>query len=249
MKITVENLTYAVGNRRILDHVSACFEGRQICGIIGANGSGKTTLLRHIYRQIPSKNSVFADGTDISAIPGREYARKVAVMMQHQDLYDSDLRVYDVVRTGRYPYKKLFSQYDRQDEEIVTEIMREHALMDYRNRRLSTLSGGELQRVMICRCLAQQPETIILDEPTNHLDIRYKLELMKTLQSFGGLVIMTLHDLNLAAGFCDVIFVLKDGQVIARGAPGEIFTREMLRDVFQADIELHTAGGRIYIGV
>ena len=249
MKITVDNLTYTAGNRKILHHVSACFEGQRICGIIGANGSGKTTLLRHIYRQLPSKGSIFADGTDISVIPPREYARKVAVMMQHQDLFDSDLRVYDVVRTGRYPYKRLFSQYDRHDEEIVDAVIRDNALAEYRNRRLSTLSGGELQRVMICRALAQQPETIILDEPTNHLDIRYKLELMKTLQAFGGLVIMTLHDLNLAAGFCDVIFVLKDGQIIAKGAPEEIFTRELLRDVFGADIALHSAEGRIYIGV
>ena len=117
------------------------------------------------------------------------------------------------------------------------------------HNQISVDKAGELQRVMICRALAQQPETIILDEPTNHLDIRYKLELMKTLQAFGGLVIMTLHDLNLAAGFCDVIFVLKDGQIIAKGAPEEIFTRELLRDVFGTDIALHSAEGRIYIGV
>lgn len=249
MKITVENLTYSAGGRRILDRISVCFEGSGIYGIIGANGSGKTTLLRHIYRQLPSKGHIFADGRDIRLIPGREYARKVAVMMQHQDLFESDLRVYDVVKTGRYPYKKLFSQYDRQDEEIVDALIREHGLAEYRTRRLSTLSGGELQRVMICRALAQQPEAIILDEPTNHLDIRYKLELMKTLQAFGGLVIMTLHDLNLAAGFCDRIFVLKDGRMTAQGTPEEIFTRDMLKDVFRADIEVQNADGRIFIGV
>ena len=248
MKITVDNLSYQAGNKQILRHVSASFEGNRICGIIGSNGSGKTTLLRHLYRQLPSRGCIFADGRDISTIPRRLYARKVAVMMQHQDLFESDLRVHDVVRTGRYPYKTLFSQYDSQDEEIVTDIMREHSLLEYRNRRLSTLSGGELQRVMICRCLAQQPETIILDEPTNHLDIRYRLELMETLRSFSGCVILTLHDLNLAARFCDLLYVLKDGQVLLHGKPEEVFSREMLRDVFRAEIDLHMADGRIFIG-
>ena len=249
MKITVENLNYSVGGRQILRNINAVFEGKKIYGIIGANGSGKTTLLRHIYRQLPSRGSVFADGTDISSVSRRIYARKVAVMMQHQDLFESDLRVYDVVRTGRYPYKTLFSGYDARDEQIVTDILREHSLMEYRSRKLSTLSGGELQRVMICRCLAQQPEAIILDEPTNHLDIRYKLELMNTLRSFGGMVILTLHDLNLAAGFCDELYVLKEGQIAMQGKPDTVFSREMLRDIFQADIDFHRAEGRIYIGV
>ena len=248
MKITVENLNYQVGNRQILRGIRASFEGRRIYGIIGSNGSGKTTLLRHLYRQLPSHGCIFADGTDISAIPRRQYARKVAVMMQHQDLFESDLRVYDVVRTGRYPYKTLFSQYDSHDEEIVTDIMREHSLLAYRDRKLSTLSGGELQRVMICRCLAQQPETIILDEPTNHLDIRYRLELMQTLRAFEGCVILTLHDLNLAAQFCDMLYVLKEGQVFLQGAPAEVFSRDMLREVFQAEIDMHAADGKIFIG-
>ena len=249
MKITVEHLNYQAGEKAILRDVSATFEGNRLYGIIGPNGSGKTTLLRHIYRQLPSKGTVFADGEDIHSIPGRIYARKVAVMMQHQDLTDSDLCVYDVVRTGRYPYKKLFSQYDEEDDRIVCSILEAHSLFPYRNRRISTLSGGELQRVMLCRCLAQQPEAIILDEPTNHLDIRYKLELMKTLRSFKGLVIMTLHDLNLAASYCQVLYVLKDGQIVKSGEPGAVFSREMLRDVFQADIQVYTIDGTVCIRV
>ena len=249
MKIEVKHLSFRVADKQILTDVNACFEGNRIIGIIGPNGSGKTTLLRHIYRQLPSRNAVFMDGRDISTIPARLCAQKVAVMMQHQDLFESDLKVYETVQTGRYPYKELFSGYDEEDDRIVTEILRQHSLLEYRNRKLSTLSGGELQRVMICRCLAQQPEAIILDEPTNHLDIRYKLELMKTLRSFGGLVLMTLHDLNLAAGFCEELFVMKEGKIIRQGAPEEVLSRDMLQDVFEAEVPVYKENGTVIIGV
>ena len=249
MKIEVKNLSFQAGEKQILRQVSAVFEGNRIYGIIGPNGSGKTTLLRHLYRQIPSRGCVFADGCDISRISPKTYARKVAVMMQHQELTDSDLRVYDVVRTGRYPYKKLFSSYDSRDEEILRRILTENNLWDLRERRIDTLSGGELQRVMISRCFAQEPDVILLDEPTNHLDIRHKLELMQMLRGFGGLVIMTLHDLNLAASDCDHIYVMKNGQIAGSGAPGEIFQRDLLQDIYDASIPVHVWEGRIFIGV
>ena len=249
MKIEVKNLSYFAGNKEILKDIHADFEGQRIYGIIGPNGSGKTTLLRHIYREIPSKGCVFMDGTDISTIPGRAYSRRMAVMMQHQDLFESDLSVGNMVMTGRYPYKKLFSGYNREDEEIVNDILENNALTDYKNRKLSTLSGGELQRVMISRCFAQQPDVIVLDEPTNHLDIRYKLELMKTLRTFNGLIIMTIHDLNLAAGFCDRIYVLNKGSIVMQGTPAEVFTPELLGEIFKAEIHVYREEERIMIEV
>ena len=249
MKITVEHLSYTAGKKQILRDVNTVFEGQKIYGIIGPNGSGKTTLLRHLYRQIPSRGSIFMDGTDISGIAAKVYARKAAVMMQHQDLFESELRVRDVIRTGRYPYKSFLSHYNSRDEEIITEIMRRNALLEYENRQLCTLSGGELQRVMLCRAMAQQPEVIILDEPTNHLDIRYKLELMETLRQFDGLVIMTLHDLNLAASYCSELYVLQDGSVAAHGIPEEICSPELLGNIFQAEIPVFKDEEKILIGI
>ena len=249
MKIEVKDLCYRAGGKEILDHVTVTFEGNCICGIIGPNGSGKTTLLRHIYRELPSHGRIYMDGTDISEIPRRVYARKLAVMMQHQDLFESDLKVHDVVMTGRYPYKSLFSDYGKKDEELVRRILEENALSSMQSRSLSTLSGGELQRVMISRCFAQEPDVILLDEPTNHLDVRYKVELMKTLSRFPGLVIMTLHDLGLAAQYCDEIYLFDRGRVIRRGKTEEIFRGELLREVFQTEIRVHYDNGHTYIGI
>ena len=195
-----------------------------VIGFAGWSGSGKTTLLRHLYRQLPSRGSIFMEGKDISGIPAKVYARKAAVMMQHQDLFESELRVRDVIRTGRYPYKSFLSHYNSRDEEIITEIMRRNALMEYENRQLCTLSGGELQRVMLCRAMAQQPE-------------------------FDGLVIMTLHDLNLAASYCSELYILQEGCVAAHGIPEEICSPELLGNIFQAEIPVYNDGEKILIGI
>ena len=249
MKIEVRHLSYQTGSHMILPDINICFEGNRICGIIGPNGSGKTTLLKHIYRQLPSNGTIFMNGRDVSRIPGRAFARQVAVMMQHQDLVESDMTVFDVVRTGRYPYQSLFSRYSKKDDAIISRILEENGILPYRDRTLSTLSGGELQRVMICRCFAQEPDVIILDEPTNHLDIRHKLELMQILSGFEGLVIMTLHDLTLAAQFCDVIHVLDKGRLAASGSPAQIMTEQMLSRVFKANVPVRNVDGHIFVGV
>ena len=249
MKIEVDALSFSVGKKRILNGVSARFEGRKIYGIIGPNGSGKTTLLRHLYRQYPANGHVRVDGVRVEQIPRRQYARRIAVMMQLQSFAESELRVSEVVRTGRYPYKKVMMPYDRGDEAILEEVMRETSLWALRDRRVGTLSGGEMQRVMFARCLVQQPEAILLDEPTNHLDIQYRIELMKRLKAFDGMTIMTLHDLNLAARYCDTIYLMKDGTILAEGTPAELLTAEWIDRAFGVRVDVLRRDGEIYIGL
>ena len=247
MRIEVNNLSYSVGKKRILDGVSADFWGRRIFGIIGPNGCGKTTLLRHIYRQFPAHGHILVDGRPLETYAARDYARRVAVMMQSYP--EADLRVAEVVQSGRYPYKRVMVPYGREDEAITERVLRQTRLWDLRNRRIHTLSGGERQRVMIARCLVQEPEVIILDEPTNHLDIRHRLELMEALQAFDGMVIMTLHDLNLAARYCDYIYVMKDGRIAASGLPADVLRPEILNATFDTTIPAIDHDGELFIGV
>ena len=249
MRIEVDALSFSAGRKRILNGVSARFGDRGIHGIIGPNGSGKTTLLRHLYRQYPANGHIRVDGAPIEQIPRRQYARRVAVMMQLQGFAESELRVAEVVRTGRYPYKKIMLPYDREDEALLDRALRETALDALRDRRVCTLSGGELQRVMFARCLVQQPEVILLDEPTNHLDIQYRVELMKRLRRFDGMAILTLHDLNLAARYCDDILLMKDGAILAAGTPGEILTPARIERAFGIRVDVFEAEGRICVGV
>ena len=247
MRIEVENLSFSAGKKRILSDLSAVFEEKRIYGIIGQNGCGKTTLLRHLYRQYPAQGHILVDGKPMESYSAREYARRVAVMMQSYP--EADVRVYDVVRTGRYPYKKVMMPYGREDDAIAEAILRQTRLWELRDRRIHTLSGGEQQRVMVARCLVQQPEVILLDEPTNHLDIRYRLELMEMLKAFDGMVIMTLHELNLAARYCDWIDVMKDGTIVASGNPADVLNADILDRAFDTSIRTFRHGGEIFIGV
>ncbi len=249
MNIEIRSLDYQAGKKQILQDISVQFEGRKIYGIIGPNGCGKTTLLRHIYKKVPSHGTIYLDGKDIHQYSGRAYARRIAVMMQHQDSAEQDLTVWDVAQTGRYPYKKILTGYNREDEEIVEQVLEQVGLAKLRDRSISTLSGGELQRVILAKCLVQQPEAIILDEPTNHLDIRYKLELMNVLQSFNGLVIMTIHDLNIAARYCDHLILMKEGRIVLEGEPREVLQEQILNDVFNVHIGIRQMDGQIWVNV
>ena len=247
MRIEVSDLSFTVGNKRILNSVSALFEGHRIYGIIGPNGCGKTSLLRHIYRQYPARGHIRVNGKPIEDYSGKDYARRVAVMMQNYP--EADLRVAEIVQSGRYPYKRVMMPYSREDEDITTQVLRKTQLWELKNRRIHTLSGGERQRVMIARCLAQHPEVIILDEPTNHLDIRYRVELMEILRAFDGMVIITLHDLNLAARYCDHIYVMKEGMIIVSGLPTDVLRSEILNAAFDTTIRAIDHNGELFIGV
>ena len=249
MKIEIRNLSYQAGKKQILNHINAVFEGNQICGVIGPNGCGKTTMLRHLYRKLGTAGSVFLDGRDIHSLSGKEFARRIAVMMQHQNIVEQDLLVRDVVRMGRYPYKNLLTGYNRQDESILDEVIRQTGLQELQFRRLQTLSGGEMQRVMIAKCFAQQPEVILLDEPINHLDIRYKVDLMNMLREFPGLVIMTLHDLSLAAKYCRTLYLMKDGEILCSGSGQEVLQEELLKQTYDVDIRIVQTAEGIYTSV
>lgn len=235
MKIEINRLNYNINNKNIINIDSMNFEGDKIIGIIGPNGSGKTTLLKHLYRDIPSRNTIYIEEKDIAVFTNKEFSKRISVLTQFNENVEMDLRVEDIVRMGRYPHKRLLEKYNEYDEKIVSDVLRNLGLTDYRYRRLSTLSGGELQRVFMAKIFSTEPELIILDEPTNHLDIKYKIEFMEILKRFNGPVIVSLHDLGICAKYCDELIVLKNGKVFAKGYPKEILTETLLKEVYEID--------------
>ena len=226
MNITAENIKMKIGDNEILKGVSIDSKNREFVGIIGPNGSGKSTLLKSIYRILkPNDGCIKLGDMDISKMSIKESAKKMAVVSQH-NYYNFDFTVKEVVSMGRSPHKKNLERDNIEDFEIVKESLQKVGMSEFSNRSFSTLSGGEQQRVILARALAQKTPCLILDEPTNHLDIKYQLSLLNIVKSLDLTVISAIHDLNIASMYCDRLFVMKDGQIVASGTPQDILTKE-----------------------
>ncbi len=209
----------------------------ELVGLVGPNGSGKSTLLRSVYRAVrPRAGLVTLGGDDAWALPAREVARRAAVVVQEPPT-DFDFSVGDVVAMGRLPHKGVLDRDTPADTAIVADALGRVGLTEVDERPFATLSGGEKQRALIARALAQQCPLLILDEPTNHLDVRYQLEILDLVASLGVTTLVALHDLNLAASYCQRVYVLAAGVVVAGGAPVDVLTPELVLTVFGVHAE------------
>ncbi|SFB46094.1 iron complex transport system ATP-binding protein [Rhizobium sp. NFR07] len=241
MSIKADNLIWKIGRKTILDGVSFEAQPGQMLGLLGPNGSGKTSLLRLLAGlKKPHSGRVTLDGKDIKSIGRRTMAQRVAFVEQHATT-NSNLRVIDVVKLGRFPHRTMFSGWSQADDDAVAEALDRAGMTEKRDERWQSLSGGEKQRAHIARALAQSPKELILDEPTNHLDIQHQISLMRLVSGLPMTSIIALHDLNHAAMFCDRLIVMQRGQIVASGAPEEIVTQELLRDVFSVDARVETS--------
>ncbi|MEL6595593.1 MAG: ABC transporter ATP-binding protein [Pseudomonadota bacterium] len=212
----------------------------EILGVVGPNGAGKSTLLRMLYRyQAPLTGSVRIGGEDIWAMPPRAAARKVAAVLQEQPS-SFGLTVREIVMLGRTPHRLGFSTAGANDGEIVENALHRLGLQDLAHRDLLTLSGGERQRVMVARALAQEPQVLVLDEPTNHLDIRHQLEVLALIRGLDLTIIVSLHDLNMAAEVCDSVLVLEHGHLRGSGPPHEVLTERLVSDAFRVEARRET---------
>ncbi|MDB8804043.1 MULTISPECIES: ABC transporter ATP-binding protein [unclassified Romboutsia] len=235
MHIKTEGVKLSIGNNDILKGIDINVENKEFVGIIGPNGSGKSTLLKCIYRNLkPSSGVIMLGDEDLSTIPIKESAKKLAVLSQH-NYYDFDFKVYDIVLMGRSPHKKIMERDSKEDFEIVDDALEKVGMIDFKERSFNTLSGGEQQRIILARALAQQTDCLVLDEPTNHLDIKHQLQLMSIVKGLNIEVIAAIHDLNIALMYCDKIYVLKDGKIIAYGTPSEVMTKELIKEVYEVD--------------
>lgn len=238
MNISVNELSLSIGDKKILKDINISVENKEIVGIIGPNGSGKSTLLKCIYRVLQQdRGIVMIDGEDIRNFPVRETAKRMAVVAQHNET-SFDFTVMEMVLLGRSPHKKFMERDNEDDYKLAFDALEKVGMLEFKDRSLSSLSGGEKQRIVLARALVQDTECLILDEPTNHLDIRYQLQFMSIAKELNVTVISAIHDLNIAAMYCDKIFALKDGKIIAYGTPKEVITSEIIESLYNVKSKL-----------
>ncbi|MDU2686166.1 ATP-binding cassette domain-containing protein [Paeniclostridium sordellii] len=238
MNLETKDLKVLLNKNEILKGIDIELGNKEFIGVIGPNGSGKSTLLKCLYRNLsPSSGSIYIDKIEIEKISTRESAKKIGVLAQHNH-HSFDFTVLDMVLMGRSPYKKLMDRDTKEDYDIVYEAIDKVNIRHLSNRSFNSLSGGEQQRVILARALAQKTKCLILDEPTNHLDIKYQLQLMEIVKDLGIEVIAAIHDLNIAAMYCDKIYVLKNGEIVAYGTPKDVLTKELIKEVYDVDAKV-----------
>lgn len=233
MEIIAEAVQMAFGQKQILKGIDFSLNNKECVGIIGPNGSGKSTFLKCIYRvQRPTSGKIKFNGRDLDELSYRESALALAVVAQHND-YSFDFSVLEVVLMGRSPHKRTLERDNVDDYVIARKALATVGLANFEKRSFSTLSGGERQRVILARALTQQAECIVLDEPTNHLDIKYQLQIMDIVKALNLTVVAAVHDLNIAAMYCDRLVALKNGQVVGVGSPRDLLTEKFIYEVYE----------------
>lgn len=226
-----------------MENLNLTIDPGEMVGILGPNGSGKSTLLKLMSGALePCRGIVYLDGKDISRIRRKEIARRMAVVPQETDL-GFDFTVREVVSMGRYPHLGRFQFNDTESERAVSRAMRTTEVMELSDKPFSRLSGGEKQRAILARALAQEPGILLLDEPTKNLDIRHSLDFMMLVRRMnvrsGLTVVAVLHDLGLASRYCTRIILLKDGRVHSDGPKERVLTSEHIEQVFDVRSMIH----------
>ncbi|WP_141014105.1 ABC transporter ATP-binding protein [Nocardioides sambongensis] len=240
--IVAEGIRFAYDRRPVLDGIS--FEAREgrVLGLLGPNGSGKTTALRTLYGSLrPQGGRVTLGGRPIAALGPRAISQRLAVVVQENDA-DSMLTVREMVTLGRLPRLSTFQRTGAEDHAAVDAALERVGARHLARRRFAELSGGERQRVLVARALAQQAEFLLLDEPTNHLDIRYQHEVLGLVRHVATSAVVVLHDLNLAARYCDDLVLLEAGRVAASGTPAEVLDPALLERVYGIGVTRTDAG-------
>lgn len=238
--LQVEALSLGYNGHDVLSSISIGVRPGEMVGLIGPNGCGKSTLIRGISRVLtPRSGRVVIGNSDIAALSRSDLARMLAVVPQ-TPLLPANFTVYDVISMGRTPYLGRFSEESKEDIAAICRALDETGTNAIAERRIGELSGGERQRVTIARALAQEPRIMLLDEPTAHLDINYQvqiLDLVRRLCHQKQLAVLTaLHDLNLAAQYCDRLVMLRQGNVFREGLPGEVITQDAIREVYGVSV-------------
>lgn len=255
--LRARDVSFAYGRgrstRRVLHDVTVDVGPGQILGLLGPNGSGKTTLLRILAGVLrPLAGDVMFDGRPVAAMSRRDLARRVAVVPQETHS-PFDFSVLDMVLMGRYPHLGPFTLEDAADLAIARDALAATGTEEFAGRAFSTLSGGEKQRVVIASALAQASEVLLLDEPTASLDVGYQLEIVSLLKRLNAerrtALILSTHDLNLAASLCDRVVLLQHGRVLAQGDTQATLTVAHVRALYgvDADVEFHARAGHLMV--
>lgn len=242
--ISVSELTFAYDKKPVLDGISFEIAAGDFCAVIGPNGSGKSTLLKAVSGLLPGdvRATVTVDSVRMSDYTPLSLAKKVAYVSQHTDIV-FDFSVFDTVMMGRHPHQSRWETSTPQDVEVVTEMLRKTGLLPLKDRMLTQLSGGEVQRVMIARAMAQQTPVLLLDEPLSNLDVSHKFEVMELLRALNReqnvTVMMVVHDFSFAMQFASSTLLLKEGKLQAFGNTRDVITLPRIRQAFDLDDTFH----------
>ena len=241
--INIEKLNYSYGKKEVLKELSLDIDENKLTGIIGPNGCGKSTLAKNIIKYINGKFESFKImDTDIRELTHKKIAQLISYIPQ-KSIIIPNISVFDYVLFGRFPLlKNSWDNYSEQDYEIVEKNINLLNIRELKDRNIETLSGGELQKALLARALAQEAKILLLDEPTSALDLNNAVEFMKILKNISIKknisVIIIIHDLNLASLFCDSLIILKDGRFIEKGSPKEVINEENIKSVYNLDCKV-----------
>lgn len=249
----IKEVTFSYDKKRdTLQRIDSSIDIGKVTTIIGPNGCGKSTLLGVLSNHHqPQNGDVLLDGKSLREFKPKELAKRLAVVHQ-QNNAPSDMTVEKLTAYGRIPYKSFFASSTEEDEEAIEWALASTNLLDKRHMPIDSLSGGQMQRVWIAMALTQQTPYLFLDEPTTYLDIFYQYELLELVRSLnkehGMSIVMVLHDINQAIKYSDVIIVMKDGQIAAKGKPEEIITAELIQDIYGVNVVVkHDPAAGMYI--
>ena len=241
--INIEKLNYSYGKKEVLKELSLDIDKNKLTGIIGPNGCGKSTLAKNIIRYINGKFESFKImDIDIRQLSYKKIAQLISYIPQKSTII-SNISVFDYVLLGRFPLlKNSWDNYSEKDYEIVENNISLLNIEELRDRNVETLSGGELQKALLARALAQEAKILLLDEPTSALDLNNAVEFMKILKNISIKkeisVIIIIHDLNLASLFCDSLIILKDGKFIEKGSPKEVINEKNIKSIYNLDCKV-----------
>ena len=241
--INIEKLNYSYGRKEVLKELSLDIDENKLTGIIGPNGCGKSTLAKNIIKYINGKFESFKImDTDIRELTHKKIAQLISYIPQ-KSIIIPNISVFDYVLLGRFPLlKNSWDNYSEQDYEIVEKNINLLNIRELKDRNIETLSGGELQKALLARALAQEAKILLLDEPTSALDLNNAVEFMKILKNISIKknisVIIIIHDLNLASLFCDSLIILKDGRFIEKGSPKEVINEENIKSVYNLECKV-----------
>lgn len=248
MKLEIRGVGFSYRSRPALENVIMCVEEGEVVSIVGPNGSGKSTLLKCIDKILKPKGTIMVDRTDLEKVKLKELAKLLGYVPQSV-AQSFPATVFDTVLLGRKPY--VGQSVNSRDLEIVSTIISSMGLKDMVLRQTNELSGGERQKVLMARALAQEPQVLLLDEPTSNLDMRHQLEVLGLVRSLVKkkkmAAVMAIHDLNLAAKYSDQIIFLEKGRIYNAGKPAEVITVENIRRIYDVEVDINNNSGNLHI--
>ncbi|OOB76125.1 iron ABC transporter ATP-binding protein [Clostridium haemolyticum] len=240
--LKIKDFKIGYDDKVIVKNFNLHVEKGEMLTIIGPNGSGKSTVLKAIGRLLkPMDGIVYLDGKVLQEMSNKQIAKEMACLSQHNSA-PKDMIIRKIVSFGRNPHKSWLQGLNKEDEDIVTWAIEKTNLSNMENKNISDISGGERQRAWIAMALAQKPKVLLLDEPTTYLDINNQIEILELVKELNEklklTVVMVLHDLNQAAKYSSEVLVLKDGEIRAQGKPEEILDKNLIRSVYNVDMDI-----------